>query len=456
MKTREDTSYWEQACSFFRNTGFADSVGSYFVHNKNVETVKIGVMCQVAVSVGDEYFSYTVDGRTTAVTCPSDEPILKRVEKLLRKNVPCFFVVSPDIRRRFVDKGLPQLLFVQPVIEFTFSPGQHDGQVSYAQDSVSEQRGQTMLRAALEEPQPAVPDDLAEPGSFAGLVAGWTPAEDDESFARRIAHAIDVLQDYPAGKMTLTRAYERRLSAKGSPFTLYELHARSNGEYACSHFFCIREEVFSLGTTPENVLEISDRTLTVDVVAATCKSSTSEEYLAAELSENPKQVKEHKSSLSNRQNRFRPFCEDGSVHVVQEMQIKTLRNVCHLHSVFTGKLLPEVTIFDLMGNIFPLLGARPRELQTVADAEMAPHRYYGGVVGHLHRGTGGCFLNIRNALLNQDVVHAKVGIGVIKESDSHSELVETRDKLSGLLEAIQLWERSVLRASGSDAPEKDL
>lgn len=442
MKTREDRLYWERACHFFRSTGYADSEGSYLIHNKNSGTVKIGIMCQISISVGGECLSYTEYGQRTSVTLQSDDQVFKRVEKLLRRDAPCFFIVSPDIYRRFNDKSLPGILLVQPVVEFTFSPDQSDGQVSYARDSVGEQQGSAMLRAYSEKPLSAQPNDYGEPRPFSELAAGWIPAEDDESFLKRLANAVNVLRDYPDGKMTLTRGYEHRTAVKSSPFSLYELHARMNGEYACSHFFCIRRDVFSLGTTPENVLEVSDRALTVDVVAATCKSSDSDEYLARELYENPKQIKEHLSSLNNRQNRFRAFCRDGSIRVVQGMQIKKLRNVCHLHSVFTGDLLPQVTMFDLMGNIFPLLGARPRELLAVADAEMAPHRYYGGVVGHLHLKTGGCFLNIRNALLDNDVIHVKVGVGLIKESDPYSELLETRDKLSGLLEAIQSWEQS--------------
>jgi dTDP-4-amino-4,6-dideoxygalactose transaminase/anthranilate/para-aminobenzoate synthase component I len=453
LKTSGETSYWERACHFFRHTGSIASEGSYFIHNKNNKTVKIGIKCQISVSVGEECLSYTADGQSTAVTLQSDDPIFKRVEKLLRKDAPCFFIVSPDINRRYVDKSLPQIIFVQPVVEFTFSPDQSAGQISYAQDSVSEQQGGVTLRASLEKPLSVQPDYSGQRGSFSEMTAGWSPAEDDESFLKRLDNAISVLQDYPDGKMTLTRSYEHRLAAQYSPFKLYELHARVNGEYACSHFFCIRKDVFSLGTTPENVLEIHDETLTVDVVAATCKSSNSDEFLAKELYQNPKQIKEHKSSLSNRQNRFRPFCKEGSIRVVQEMQIKTLRNVCHLHSVFTAELLPQVTIFDLMGKSFPLLGARPKELLAVADAETAPHRYYGGIVGHLHRNSGGCFLNIRNALLNNDVIHAKVGIGVIKESNSYSELLETRDKLSGLLEAIHLWEQPFPRESASDFRE---
>lgn len=445
MRTGEGGSYWERACDFFRGSGFADSTGSYFIHNKNADTVKIGVMCQLTVAVGDGRLRLTRDDRESSAPLRSDDPILARVESLLEYDVPCFFIVSPDIRRRFVDTTLPQVLFVQPVVEFTFSPEQGDGRISYARDTMSEQLGSAMLQASLAKPRSDHPNAVGEPGSFDELAAGWLPAENDDDFLARLTDAVTILQDYPDGKMTLTRAYEHRPDAHRSPFELYELHARMNGEYAGSHFFCVGKDVYSLGATPENIFEISGTTLTVDVVAATCRSSDSDEQLAEELYENPKEMKEHRSSLNNRQNRFRPFCADGSIRVAQDMRVKVLRNVCHLHSVFTGDLLPQVTAFDLMENIFPLLSARPRELLAVADAEEAPHRYYGGVVGHLHRDSGGCFLNIRNALLYNEVIHAKVGVGVIKESNPYNELLETRDKFSGLLEAIQLWERSTPR-----------
>ncbi|MFI1249629.1 chorismate-binding protein [Streptomyces anulatus] len=444
MMAPEEGSYWERACQFFRSTGFAESEGSYFIHNKNTETVKIGIRRQILVSVGDGNVSRTVDGQTTIIdTSRSDQPVFKIAESLLRKDAPCFFVVSPDMHRRSADNSIPQIHLVQPVLEFTFSPGKSCGEVTYAQDSRGQQQGEAMLIAFPEQPAPVHPHHAFDLRPFSELAAGWVPDEDDESFLHRLKDAVSILQEHPDGKMALTRAYERESATTRSPFELYELHARRNGEYACSHFSCIRENVFSLGTTPENVAEISDRTLSVDVVAGTCRPSDSDAYLARELLENPKQIREHRSSLTNRQNRFAPFCEDGSVHVVREMRMKRLRNVCHLHSAFSGELLPQVTLFDLMGSIFPLLGARPRELLAVADPELTPHRYYGGVVGHLHLGSGGCFLNIRNALLKDGSIHAKVGVGVIAESDAYSELIETRDKLSGLLEAIQLWEEPV-------------
>jgi anthranilate/para-aminobenzoate synthase component I len=440
MKPQAEESYWDRAARFFRGTGRAGSAGSYFIHTKNRRTVKIGLGPQVTVAVTGDRIERRVDGRVVKVPESSPGPALKSVERLLRDDAPCFFLVSPDVVRRAADPALPQILVVQPSLEFSFSPERSEGEVSYARDAATAQHGRWLLDTVPAAPHGARTSDRDDVPSFAELIEGWTADEDDESFSHRLRDAIQLLRGHDDGKLTLTRGYDRRVSAGRDPYHLYELHAWGNGEYACSHFACLREGTFSLGVTPENVFEVDDRLLTVDVVAATCKSSDNPEEVARELSANPKQVKEHRSSLGNRQNRFRAFCEEASLEIVQEMQVKQLRNVFHLHSVFTGTLRPAVTVFDLMADIFPLLGARPQELRRVADPERTPHRYYGGVVGHVHLGVGGAFLNIRNALLDGGVLQARVGVGVIAESDAHDELLETRNKLSGLLEAVYRWD----------------
>lgn len=153
MMAPEEGSYWERACQFFRSTGFAESEGSYFIHNKNTETVKIGIRRQISVSVGDGNVSRTVDGQTTIIdTSRSDQPVFKIAESLLRKDAPCFFVVSPDMHRRSADNSIPQIHLVQPVLEFTFSPGKSCGEVTYAQDSRGQQQGEAMLIAFPEQP----------------------------------------------------------------------------------------------------------------------------------------------------------------------------------------------------------------------------------------------------------------------------------------------------------------
>ncbi len=48
-------------------------------------------------------------------------------------------------------------------------------------------------------------------------------------------------------------------------------------------------------------------------------------------------------------------------------------------------------------------------------------------------------MNLRNVLMKDDVLYAKVGVGVLRESSSYRELMETRDKISGVMEAVDSW-----------------
>ena len=100
---------------------------------------------------------------------------------------------------------------------------------------------------------------------------------------------------------------------------------------------------------------------------------------------------------------------------------------------------PDVQFCDLWEDIFPLLSTRPRQLLPLADAEDGPHHYYGGLLGHGRANVGGCFMNLRNVLMKDDVLYAKVGVGVLRESSSYRELMETRDKISGVMEAVDSW-----------------
>ncbi|WP_185995751.1 chorismate-binding protein [Nocardioides campestrisoli] len=434
--------YWERACQFFERSGLVDARASYFVHDKNAGRVDIGVGTRRTVAVDARNSVSVSDVHTGRQVVRRRGSAMRQVEQLLVRDAPCFFLVSPDLARSFADESLPLALFVQPALELHFSPEHPEGVLGHAADAVAERRGKAMLEALAEvSPRPASPVPDA-PEAFSRLVSGWRSAESDEQFLRRLTAAVGALQEHADGKMALTRAYERVLPPGLDPFQLYQLHARANGEYACSHFSRIEDAVVCLGASPENVFETRDGQLTVDVVAATCRSTPDAQGLTQELSANPKQLKEHWSSLASRQRRFRDHCTDGSLRVVQDTRVKRLRNVSHLHSVFTGELRPGVSPLDLMDGLFPLLGARPPELLPLADAEPAPHRYFAGLVGRLNDQSAAAFLNIRNLLLLDETMHAKVGVGVIKESDPHSELVETQDKLSGVLEAVWSWVES--------------
>jgi len=436
----DNASYWHKACHFFSKTEYGQTSGSYFIHNKNRKILKIGIKPKAIIYFDDGAFCRIDNSKKTSKVLRPDKAFFKTAGNLLEAGVPYFFIASPDLNRNYADENLPKMVLVQPSLEFTFSPDQSDGYVSYAQTSQMEEYGRDLLRETLRKGVPSSVDYSGKLLEFSKTAVNWAPDEPDSNFLNRLSDAITILQEFPDGKMMLVRSYEYALREKNDPFKLYEIFAGLSGDYACSHFFCDRNNVFSLGCSPENVFEICGGKLLIDAVASTCKSSDGKR-LAREFYDNPKQIKEHKLSLNRRINRFGAFCKNGAIDLDGYMQAKKLRHVYHLHSTLHGELLPNTTAFDLLEAFFPPLATYPRELTRYADTETSPHRYYGGVVGHSDCTTTGCFMNIRNALLKDNRLYAKVGVGVIKESAPDDELQETKNKISGLMEATYLWDK---------------
>ncbi|WP_164860820.1 chorismate-binding protein [Parasedimentitalea marina] len=425
-------TYFEMACHFFRRSGFTSSPGSYLIHNKNRRFVKVGIgegrRVSLPLAAQWPFDLIAKDGQDVA--------LFDVVRASVDSEAPCFFLVSPDFKRAFCDVRLPFAVFVQPQLEFRFSVEKPHGEISYTLDVSGMREAQQMLSELVDNIVPLSTATPLTPLLFAKASADWKRVESDAAFLERLEVGILALQDHPNGKMTMMRSFFRAIPKEIDRFDIFQQHARNNGEYACSHFFCIDETTFSFGCSPENTFEIIGGDLHVDIVASTCKAGQGEAFERRELIDNPKQQKEHLATIESRSARYEPFCDAQRMRLIMPMQIKRLRNVCHLHSLVVGTLRPQITFFDIAPTLFPIMGANPTDLLPLSDSDRSPHRFYGGIIGHWEKGYTGSFLNLRNALVQGDTIHAKVGMGVLRESDAASELAETEDKISGLMEAV--------------------
>ncbi|MFC5404226.1 chorismate-binding protein [Cohnella soli] len=441
--TFRNEPYWEKACRFFSLSGFTNSKGSYFIHNKNKKQVHIGIKSQNTLIVDEKIGIYCKELRQNDPENINKNSIFKYVEENTDTTAPCFYLLSPDLERKHNDPRIPNIILVQPEIEFIFSPEHVGGNLSYAKNNISKNKGEEMLNTFHEKKSHdcnnVVPGQIE---SFEDISSKWLSNDDDETFLGRIEWAVKLLSSFSDSKMCLTRSYQYKLTQKRNAFELYEHYVRFLGDYAGSHFICIQPNFFSLGCTPENVFEINDGILSADIVAGTCKASLDNEFIEKELVKNAKQIKEHSTSLNRRPGRYKQYCVDGSLSIASQFNIKRLRNVFHFHSVILGKLRPKITIFKIFEDIFPLLSCNPKELLSFYDEmEREPHRFYGGIVGRSMSDSSGCFLNLRNALILDDVIYTKVGVGVLPESHAQSELLETRNKISALMESVFIWDQ---------------
>lgn len=374
-------------------------------------------------------------------TLPAPERPFQALRELIDPALPCFFLISLDMRRRSQDPDLPLLVCLQPAAEVCYAA---DSRPSvFAADGATQARLEALLQAGDGS---GGNDRAARPGG--GPSAPWH-TESDADFLARIEAAVATLQSV-TGKMIITRPYDKPVPAQADPFRLFEIYSGTEPGAAAAHFVDLGGSTYSLGCSPENVFELDQGRLSFDVVASTRGISPDPEEDARwlhELLTDGKERKEHLMALERYKKRLAGLCLAGTIQEEQHMGVRTLRRVRHLHSRLSGALRPELDFLDLVEDSYPPLNSYPDELVPLADPDTRPLRYYGGIVGRAAPGGGevSCFLNLRSALVAGGTLHTQGGVGVIADSKPRQEVLEVANKLRSLLEAVAEWEGEYAR-----------
>lgn len=401
-------SVFSQAFDLFSDRQVAEA-GQYIFHIPRRTKAYVGLGCHRRITYGRDGF--IVSGQSGSDHIPCTGNPLEQVRSLLDPGFPSFWMISPDLGRASHDPDLPLILCVQPELEVSV-----EGFGSHGR-----------FECALS----------AEPAG------GWEH-EPDKEFLERLANGIAVLQDYPDGKMILTRSYQRDIGSR-DPLSLFRIFAGSEPSSACNHFFRVDAGIASLGCSPENVFEVHEGRLSFDVVAATRGKSddpaTDARWREA-LRNDPKERREHMMAFDRYRARIDDLIEPGSLNIDFQLEILELGNVRHLYSRASGQLRSEWDWMRILSQSFPALVSYPEALQPLADTQHDPLRYYGGILGRVSAdGKDAAFyLNLRAALAKRNTLYTQGGVGVIAQSEPDKELLEVRNKLRGLFKAVAQWE----------------
>ncbi len=133
------------------------------------------------------------------------------------------------------------------------------------------------------------------------------------------------------------------------------------------------------------------------------------------------------------------FCQD--VDVPPEPSIVALRNVCHLGTTITARLVdgPPALALATALHPTPAVAGTPTDeaLAAIAELEGMDRGRYAGPVGWVDaRGDGEWAVGIRSAQISGTTACLRAGVGVVADSDPEAELAETQLKLQALLSAV--------------------
>ncbi|MFQ5888572.1 MAG: anthranilate synthase component I [Gemmatimonadota bacterium] len=207
------------------------------------------------------------------------------------------------------------------------------------------------------------------------------------------------------------------------------------------------EEVRLVGSSPEVLVRVEDREVTLRPIAGTRpRGSTPAEdvTLANNLLADEKERAEHLMLVDLGRNDVARVAEAGSVRLADFMVIEKYSHVIHLVSEVTGRLREGLTSLDALRSAFPagtLTGApKVRAMEIIDELEPTRRGPYGGAAGYV--GFGGESMDmaiaIRTIVNVGDRAYIQAGAGIVHDSVPEREWEETEDKARALVRALAL------------------
>lgn len=211
-------------------------------------------------------------------------------------------------------------------------------------------------------------------------------------------------------------------------------------------FFMHMNETALVGSSPETMVRLENRTATLRPIAGTRKRGKNEQEdraLADELLSDEKERAEHLMLVDLGRNDLGRVAETGTVQVTDLMVVERYSHVMHLVSSITCDLEGGFDAWDLLAATFPagtLSGApKVRAMEIISELEKEPRGPYGGAVGYVSfHGNMDMAITIRTACVESGKLTVRAGAGIVADSIPELELAETENKAMAIQKALQL------------------
>jgi anthranilate synthase component 1 len=192
------------------------------------------------------------------------------------------------------------------------------------------------------------------------------------------------------------------------------------------------------------LVRCEDDEVTIRPIAGTRPRGTdtqSDECLAEELKQDPKECAEHVMLIDLARNDVGRVCKPGSVKVSDFMAIERYSHVMHLVSNVTGQICADLTPFDALRAGFPagtVSGApKIRAMEIISELEQDQRGVYAGAVGYFsHSGNQETAIALRTMVIKDGRAYMQAGCGVVADSVPDLEYQESLNKAGALLRAL--------------------
>jgi anthranilate synthase component I len=274
-------------------------------------------------------------------------------------------------------------------------------------------------------------------------------SDDHDVFCSSVERAKEYIHEGDIFQVVLSRRVQVPFS--GDPFPVYRaLRIINPSPYL---FYINYGSVKLIGSSPEVLVRVQDRTVGVMPIAGTRKRGATEEedkLLEGELLNDEKEAAEHVMLVDLGRNDIGRVSEYGTVHVPVFKRLKRFSHVMHLVSEVQGKLKANANSIDALRACFPagtVSGApKVRAMEIINELEPVRRGIYAGAVGYLgFDGALDTCIAIRTIVATNDTLTIQAGAGIVADSVPELEYKETVNKAQALLDALAVASNGIMK-----------
>ena len=288
--------------------------------------------------------------------------------------------------------------------------------------------------------------DLEQSESFRNseLAVGTLHEDDPQIYLDHIARTKQYIRDGDIFQANLSRKWTVSYKTSCDPVALYYSLSRSNpAQFAALVKY---RNCYVISSSPERLISVRDGLAQSRPIAGTHprgETPRQDNELSTRLLAHPKEQAEHVMLIDLVRNDLGRFCTTGSIHVTEKMVLESYEHVHHIVSNIEGRVAPGKSIADIVHAVFPggtITGCpKVRCMEIISELEQAARGAYTGSLGYIGL-DGHMDLNIliRTLTYSGNRVSFRAGGGIVHDSVPQRELMETRHKARGLLNAIKV------------------
>ncbi len=208
-------------------------------------------------------------------------------------------------------------------------------------------------------------------------------------------------------------------------------------------FFLKFDDFVLTGSSPEIMVSLKNKIVTIRPLAGTRKRGKSQEEdkkISRELLDDEKEVAEHLMLIDLGRNDVGSISKPDSVKVSKKMIVEYYSHVMHLSSTVEGEIRDEFDAVDALIAGFPagtVSGApKIRAMEIIEEIENIRRSFYAGCVGYFASNSDmETCITLRSALIKDQKIYLQAGAGVVFDSVPKSEYQECVNKSQALIKA---------------------